>query len=480
MLLLAAGLHAGAIKGILLDQESGNPLARTRVRLHEIRPEGVVARATIFSGRVGQFAFENLPAGAYLVSVIRDGYQTAYWGQKRPDTLGLPIDLKADASLFAELRLYRLGAITGRVLDENRIGIAGVTVQAYPARSPLRPVAQGKSDDRGVYRIYGLPPGKYLVRTDVHTLEDGSGLVPTFGSETLLRREARDHVAALNLDTPYADIRPLEGRLITVAGAVFCPPNAQATVTLATETGRRQQKVACLGSYSFPGVAPGRMEILAMTEDGLRADWLENPAGGGSLQLEEMSPVAIVSKPPLARTIVRRRDPAGTEEPIELKPGMKLPPGYYEVAPQPPATHWVEEVNLGYSRTRADEDTHPDWFLTRHTPRRGAVLNVTLAGPAAAVRGQVTDQDKPVAGVVVFLWPDQPATRRSIGGPRRVQTGADGRFEFTGLAPGSYRLIASYELISVDEDMLATMPAQSLSLGAGQNGSVSLTLYRTP
>ena len=476
-LLMARPPLAGAvIKGIVLEQESGNPLARTRVKLQEIRPDGVVERATIFAGRQGQFAFENLPEGAYLVSAARDGYLTAYWGQKRPDTLGLPIDLKKDASLFAELRLPRLGAITGRVLDENRVGIAGVTVYAYPAKSPLRPIAQSKSDDRGLYRIYGLPPGKYLVRSDSHLLEDGSGIVPTFSPESLVRREAREYVATLNIDTQYADIRAMEGRLITVSGSVFCPPNTLATVTLATETGRRQQKVPCLGTYSFPGIAPGRMEVMAVTEDGLRSAWDER-GRGGPIQLEEMPPVNV---DPKIQGSMRRRDPAGSGDLIEIKPGMRLAPGNYEAAPRPPPAQWTEAVSLGYARTRADEETHPDWFLVRYQYWQTTGLQVTYAGPAAKVRGQVTDQDKPVAGVAVFLWPDKPETRRSIGGPRRTQTGSDGRFEFIGLAPGSYRLISSYELTAVDEDSLAPMPTQSLNLEKGQAASVSLTLYRAP
>jgi hypothetical protein len=74
-----------------------------------------------------------------------------------------------------------MGAISGRVLDENGVGLQRITVLTYHARFPLRSVAEAKSDDRRVYRIAGLDPGRYWLRTAAAILDDGSGLLPTFG-----------------------------------------------------------------------------------------------------------------------------------------------------------------------------------------------------------------------------------------------------------------------------------------------------------
>src|SRR5216117_4457182 len=93
-----------------------------------------------------------------LLTAVRDGYFPAAYGQRLPIGRGTPIQVTAESDLFAELRLRRKGAITGRVLDENGVARAGVSVLAYRARLPLRSAGTAVSDDRGVFRIHGLDP----------------------------------------------------------------------------------------------------------------------------------------------------------------------------------------------------------------------------------------------------------------------------------------------------------------------------------
>ncbi len=117
------------------------------------------------------------------------------------------MDVTEDSTIFAELHMRHKGAVTGRVLDENGVGISDAPVLAYRARLPIRLAGSAITDDRGVYRIHGLEPGKYWVRSGAFVLEDGTGVLPTFGPESLESREARIHVVALDSDTPDADVR---------------------------------------------------------------------------------------------------------------------------------------------------------------------------------------------------------------------------------------------------------------------------------
>lgn len=113
--------------------------------------------------------------------------------------------------------MRRMGAITGRVLDENGIGLSDADVLAYRAGLPLGIAGQAVSDDRGVYRIHGLDPGKYWVRAGPQTLEDGSGLLPAFGPEALESRDARVYHVAVDTETKDVDLRPPAGSLLRLS-----------------------------------------------------------------------------------------------------------------------------------------------------------------------------------------------------------------------------------------------------------------------
>src|SRR6266849_4337807 len=170
-------MQAGTIQGVVLEQASGRPLARTVVRLDPVpQSSGTkVQPLATRAGRTGHFVFPSVAPGIYLLSAVRDGYFRSAYGQRLPIGRGTPIEVTADSTLFAELRLRHKGAITGRVLDENGVARSGVAVLAYRARLPLRSAGSALSDDRGVFRIHGLEAGKYWVRSEGHTLDDGSG-----------------------------------------------------------------------------------------------------------------------------------------------------------------------------------------------------------------------------------------------------------------------------------------------------------------
>ena len=68
------------------------------------------------------------------------------------------------------IRLWKEGAITGRVVDDFGEPVVGILVQAWAERfqagramfESALPVV-GRTDDRGVYRMIEVPPGLYVV-----------------------------------------------------------------------------------------------------------------------------------------------------------------------------------------------------------------------------------------------------------------------------------------------------------------------------
>lgn len=270
LVLLAAAVcvQAGTIQGVVLEQASGRPLARVVVRLDPVPNSGGKALTTR-AGRSGQFVFPAIAPGIYVLAAVRDGYFPAAYGQRLPIGRGTPLEVTADSELFAELRMRHKGALTGRVLDENGVGRPGVSVLAYRARLPLLSAGSALSDDRGVFRVHGLDPGKYWVRSAAHTLDDGSGWLPTFGPQSREVRDARVHPVTVDADSTDADVSPDPGTLFHLGGLIACDTSGPVIVTLSSETGRRRTQTACpVGGYKFEGLAPAVYEVLAKLPDG--------------------------------------------------------------------------------------------------------------------------------------------------------------------------------------------------------------------
>ncbi|HXJ42714.1 MAG TPA: carboxypeptidase-like regulatory domain-containing protein, partial [Bryobacteraceae bacterium] len=180
LLFLALRATAAVLQGVVLDEETGNPLARTTVTLTPL-PGVAASPVVIMTGDRGAFSILSVRVGWYLLKTSRRGYADTEAGQMRPGRPGMPFEVQPDAqSAFFQIRMRRLAAVTGSVLDENSVGIPEWPVHIYTARKPVRRVAEGKTDDRGVFRVGALDPGAYLVRSGPGLLEDQSGLVPTF------------------------------------------------------------------------------------------------------------------------------------------------------------------------------------------------------------------------------------------------------------------------------------------------------------
>jgi uncharacterized protein (DUF2141 family) len=124
---------------------------------------------TAISDDQGQFAFERLPAGRFTLSGTRPAYLTATYGANKPGRPGIPLQVSAGQQLTGvTLAIAHGAAITGVLRDQNGDAVSDMAVAALRFPQPGSPLFMAfadsaTTDDRGVYRIYGLTAGDYVV-----------------------------------------------------------------------------------------------------------------------------------------------------------------------------------------------------------------------------------------------------------------------------------------------------------------------------
>jgi 5-hydroxyisourate hydrolase-like protein (transthyretin family) len=127
----------------------------------------------------GVYRIASVAAGSYQVMAAAPGYVLSDANNYRPaSVVVLGEDENVDNVNFS---LVRGGVITGKVVDADGRPVILTSVSVYrldvmeKQSSPraLYPEATGQTDDRGIYRIFGLAPGKFKVAAGRG--EDGTG-----------------------------------------------------------------------------------------------------------------------------------------------------------------------------------------------------------------------------------------------------------------------------------------------------------------
>ncbi|MBS1790456.1 MAG: carboxypeptidase regulatory-like domain-containing protein [Acidobacteria bacterium] len=152
---------------------NGSPMRNVVVSLQVQNQPGSQHPARAKTDGDGRFRFTDVAAGQYLISTQTPGF---YFTSDSTQN-GLPGRVlnvaNGETIENIELRLKRGAVITGQVIDENNQPIAEIPVQLSRVGDQLRlpqnmlNFEANKTDDRGIYRLYGLPPGKYQVSVGI-------------------------------------------------------------------------------------------------------------------------------------------------------------------------------------------------------------------------------------------------------------------------------------------------------------------------
>jgi hypothetical protein len=299
----------------------------------------------------------------------------------------------------------------------------------------------------------------------------------------------------VDADTPDADIYPEPGALFHLSGVITCDRDAVVVVTLSSETGRRSAQTTCKNRYQFDGLAPAAYEVLATTQDtaasGFIELFLDRNSDSGNVQVLQVPTVAIEVRRAGSNTVAdtpitligRRQDLSETEASREIKgPRTTLAPGNWEFRAHAPAGQYVESITGFPAPPRRLWKTSraSDWYEAFIEPRVPSTIRITVSDKAGQITGSVMTGDKPTPGVPVFLWPVAESARRSLSGTLQALSNTEGRFRFDGLPPGDYRLLASFDVNEIDEELIELSRAPATHVEASQTTTIELPVWIAP
>jgi len=432
------------VQGVVIEARSRLPVAWAQV---ELVSNGAGGRWSTYSGRRGEFAFSELPAGAYRLEARKEGYATAVFGASSCRPAGRWLQLAGSDSIQVELALPRLGAIEGSVVDENGLGVAGVTVTAYRAASPPRPVRSTVTDDRGVYRLGLLEPGYYLVRTSSKSLPTGEMFLPTYYGDATGLSGARIVHVRLDEEAQGIDIAARVGAFGTIEGTV---EGGAARQVLLLGDGILERKPLDDGRFRFTGLVAGEYALVVEPQDAggrvaFRSVVVEPGRTTQVVVRLERPPVLqlrcnVATLPGAAAQAVsvflrRWRVP---EPPRRLLCNQQVSwePGDWEVAVSSPP-HWYVASLGGAARWEAGKLT-----LLAGTSEE---LVVELREGPAVIRGRLLcPSGGPAAGARVWVSSLDPELRARLGGRREAAVDEEGKYELGGLPPGELVLLGGF------------------------------------
>src|SRR5262245_57128635 len=187
----------GVITGKVIGDD-GQPVAGANIIAVAVRSK-LSSLQIINSDEDGNFKLTGLAPGLYVIEIGLAGYVVA----RNPSALEL---YRIGESLT--FNLVKGGVITGRVTDMQGDPIVGVTVFARRVRNlegnPAIPTGDGDwkarlTDDRGIYRLYGLEPGIYLIGASTNpTYSAGFPNAPR-DAPTYYPSETRDTAAEITV-----------------------------------------------------------------------------------------------------------------------------------------------------------------------------------------------------------------------------------------------------------------------------------------
>lgn len=481
----------GAIDGKVVN-ESGQPMAGAGLFVRAVNATGNTR--TTFTDADGNFRVSGLEPALYVVSGSAPAYTSV------PTDPAAPTYYRIGDTVRVEL--IRGGVITGTVTNAQGEPVVAVRVRAtlvrdargeIPKFTPLG-INEQATDDRGIYRIYGLRPGSYIVSAG------GVGFSPSFSPfdsdlPTYAPSTTRDNAAEVAVrsgEESTMDIRYRGEPGHAISGTVKLTGTNGSSVTLAPAGSPAPLastfQIAGGRGFAFNGLSDGDYDVVAQEVmsnpasvnpgtmslsvsepkrvsvrggDVTGIELLPRPLGAisGKVALEPSKALECQGKRPplLAETLVRlqKADPekedwlytriftsSASPDASGAFVMRNLTPGKYQFEPRFYARYWyLQSITMTTTASPKPQkfDAAANW-TTLKSGEQVSNVTITLAEGAASIRGRVAVAEGAAlaAGTSVFLVPAEPDKAEDVLRYFMSEVGADGTFTFNSLPPGKY------------------------------------------
>jgi hypothetical protein len=284
----------GSISGhVMIDGKAAAGIPIAAVAGNNINRRDSAGRA--ITDIEGYYLLSGLAPGQYQIWTLTPGFVAepgpapnyySYYGSIKSIFLNTN-----EAVANVDLQLIRGGVITGRVTTANNKPVVNelISLQLLDERGNPRLGALGsaydqmyQTDDRGIYRIYGLPPGRYRVSVGYDPTKDGlvrnrryekTFYVDPVDESKAGTVELKEGDEAANIDIKVKSAAPsysVAGRVvdgetglpIARAGITFVPVskgNGPPQPGFGIQADDR-------GEFSFSGFAAGHYSVYASSE----------------------------------------------------------------------------------------------------------------------------------------------------------------------------------------------------------------------